>query len=130
MKSCYCDNEPASIYDVKRPIARKAYRCHECAGTIDRGDRYERVYGLWDDQWEHYRTCSGCLMIRDHLALVRPCFCWAHGSLASDIEAEMSDGWEMRDGRYIDTWPPGGRFRALALMAQARLEWVRYGEQR
>lgn len=67
-------------------------------------------------------TDKRCLLVRDYLTQVRPCFCWAHGRLAYDIEREISDGWEMRDGRVVDTWPPGDRFRALALVVQARRE--------
>lgn len=119
---CYCDGERPSVYHATRPIARKAHRCHECGATIHPGERYERAAGLWDGRWDHYRTCAGCLLIRDHLAQVRPCFCWSHGGLAEEIPAEISDGWDLREGRYIDTWPPGGRFRALALVVQAKRE--------
>lgn len=122
MTACFCDYDPAAVYRVSRPIARKVYRCHECRGVIAAGDRYERAVGLWEGEWRSYFTCSGCLLIRDHLDAVRPCFCWSHGGLDETLANELGGGWEMRDGVYVDTWPPGGRFRVLALMAQVRRE--------
>jgi hypothetical protein len=118
MTTCHCDYEPARIYRASRPIARKPHRCDECGGQISPGERFESVGALWHDGLSDYRdrhyTCSGCLMIRDHLVATRECYCWSHGGLWEDLPYEFDD---LR-------WKPGERFRALAIVAQAKRERV------
>jgi hypothetical protein len=51
-------------------------------------------------------------MVRDYLEATRECFCWSHGGLWEELPYEIEDG----------DWKPGERFRALALVAQAKRE--------
>ena len=53
-------------YQVAMRRARKEYSCAECKGTINPGEKYEYVRGLWSGKYDTYRTCTGCLEIRDH----------------------------------------------------------------
>jgi len=65
---CSCvtssDYDVASIYDCKIVKARKTYTCCECGEEIKKGAKYEHVSGLWDGNWEHYKTCLLCVRIR------------------------------------------------------------------
>ena len=60
-----CDH-PA-IYEETTRKAAKAHRCCECRRTIEKGDAYHEVRGLWDGQWGTYRTCARCERVRNAL---------------------------------------------------------------
>lgn len=49
------------VADEVRGPARKTYECSSCEGTIERGDRYQRI--LWKFEGELLapeRYCEGC----------------------------------------------------------------------
>lgn len=60
---CY-DAEPLLLEKETYPKARKQYTCCECGSTIDIGEEYQRVTGLFDGSWETWRTCIVCSRIR------------------------------------------------------------------
>jgi len=67
----YCDcsidvDYPASVYTEKVIKARKEHVCGECRETIKKGEKYERVKGLWDGYWGTFNTCVPCMRIRNH----------------------------------------------------------------
>jgi len=82
--SCDCscsDYDAPAVYQSRMVLARKPHGCCECNRTIEPGERYEVVRGLWDGQWSGYTTCLGCVRIRQH-------FCssgWLHGDLAEQV---------------------------------------------
>jgi hypothetical protein len=63
---CSCDHDgvPASVFRRKVIVARKQHKCCECGATIQPGEKYEKVDGLWEDMWEHHTTCAICDRIR------------------------------------------------------------------
>jgi len=81
---CSCDSydyEPASVVTVTWRKARKPHECCECGQTIDPGQRYEHVRGLWEDLWDTYETCEACVRIRKD-------YCpraWVYGELRQTI---------------------------------------------
>lgn len=83
--SCDCsvdDYEAAKVCTVRMVRARKQHACGECRRTIETGEQYEVVKGLWGDRWETHKTCLGCTRIRQH-------FCsggWFYGALPELIE--------------------------------------------
>jgi hypothetical protein len=56
--------EAPTIYTETNPTARKRHICCECGSTIEPGERYERVDGLWSGQWESFKTCEFCAKVR------------------------------------------------------------------
>ena len=107
MIECYCDYEPAAVYHVSRPMAHKAHRCSECGRTIYSGERYERVFGVWDGRPDTFKTCVYCLGLRDLAESRLRCLCWAHGNMVEDVmetirnaEGEIS-GLAMAAGRWM-----------------------------
>ena len=58
--SCYCDYDPADVWDERRHRARKAHKCYECNETIDPGDDYIRISYLSEGQWGHHKMCEYC----------------------------------------------------------------------
>lgn len=61
---CSCDCEGPILYNKKYHVAIKPHTCCECGSTIDPGERYERVDGLWDFGFATYKTCAFCQSIR------------------------------------------------------------------
>jgi len=102
---CYCDYTPASVYWPSRPIARKPHRCEECGREIRRGERYERVRGIWDGHPDTFCTCVYCLAIRDLIEARAKCWCWEHGNMIEQAMDWLRDddtpGIHMAAGRLI-----------------------------
>ncbi len=47
--------------------ARKQHRCSECRGIIQPGEKYERVFLVYDGYADTYKTCLHCKSARDWL---------------------------------------------------------------
>lgn len=59
------DTITPDIYTETHPTAAKPHRCCECYRTIPKGEKYQRVKGLWDGEWATYCTCEKCEQQRD-----------------------------------------------------------------
>jgi len=92
--SCYCDYEPAQFYWARTPKARKQYRCYDCGGTIDPGERYERVTGKWDYGIDVFVTCARCVNLRVWVRNNVPCFCYMHGGLDETAREAIDDAYD------------------------------------
>lgn len=70
MEDCSCSIDPAG-YDGPEFIttrvvrARKAHVCIECDETIQPGEPYEVVRGVWEGEWSRFKTCLVCVRIRE-----------------------------------------------------------------
>lgn len=94
MIDCYCDYDPADVYRAKLVRGRKPYRCEECGHRITVGEKHEYVFGVWDGEPRHFRTCSHCLGIRQFVKNNIPCFCWAHGNLIDDARGAIEYAYD------------------------------------
>ena len=56
----YGDYEEPSIYSATTQRARKEYCCDECRQTINHGDTYVRIFGVWDGDARTYFHCERC----------------------------------------------------------------------
>ena len=65
---------------IRIVCARIRHTCCECYETIEPGEHYERVDGLWDGAWDTYYTCLPCRGVREDL-----CPCGAYGDLREDL---------------------------------------------
>ena len=99
MNDCDCSTDLSdmecspSLFDEKIVKGRKEYKCCECSDVILKGDKHERVKGLWDGDFNTYRTCLFCLKIRKF-------FCsrgWVYGMLVEDIKEIL--GFDYRESR-------------------------------
>jgi len=52
------------LYRESMPKARKQHVCCECGATIDPGEIYQRVEGMWEGDFATYKTCEFCANVR------------------------------------------------------------------
>ncbi len=74
---CYCDfGGPEAIWESK-PKARKDHICCECLSTIPKGDRYHLVKGVWEGNFDTYKTCEICEQVKNRaMAATSDCICY------------------------------------------------------
>ncbi len=91
---CNCSNFSAewSLFSSTKNVkARKEHQCCECLDTIKKGERYQRIKGCWDGNWDVFETCLFCAMLRKK-------YCpdgYVFESLADDIESCL--GFDYRE---------------------------------
>ena len=81
---CFCDYDPATVYESTDHIARKKHKCDECNEPIWPGEPYERVFAIWEGDAQTCKTCIRCLALREFVEATVPCFCWAHHNMIED----------------------------------------------
>lgn len=110
---CFCDYEPAIIYNRATRKARKPHRCDECGGNIAVGQYHEVVDAMWDRSigFETARTCSLCLDLRKFVTASVPCFCWAHGNMLEDARDTVQDAYERAGDEVCGLFMGYGRRR-------------------
>lgn len=86
------DSGANDFYHTQYPTARKPHRCCECRGTIQPGERYERVSGKSDGDVWTVKSCGRCAEIRDAFV----CGAWVFGELWEHIEEYMFPVWKER----------------------------------
>lgn len=85
---CYCDDyESPTVYSKVEHAARKVHSCSECRRPIHKGEKYERVFGVWGGDVSVFKTCARCQDLSGYVKAHVPCFCMAHGEL---IEAAIT----------------------------------------
>lgn len=60
------DAESPSAYSYTFRKARKDHRCHECRGTIKKGEKYHYHSGIWDGPCS-YKICVDCESLRNDM---------------------------------------------------------------
>lgn len=93
MSGCACvytsyDGDTSDVTTTTKRVARKPHTCCECRQTIQRGQTYEHTSGLWDGDWQTYKTCLPCVEIRHALM----CEGWNYQNLWEDIREHWHQG--------------------------------------
>ena len=106
MNNCCCidsydDGPEFSTQQLQR--ARKPHQCCECHKTILAGSLYERVSGVWDGQFQTYKTCARCANIRNDYFP----YGWYYTRLVEDFRDCF--GFDYRDGIPADFAPCKGK---------------------
>jgi len=73
--SSYVD-ETYDIYDETWRRAIKPHVCDACDRTVAKGERYARVFWLFDGRKEAIVRCVGCQTIHEHLRTLQPGEMW------------------------------------------------------
>lgn len=105
--SCDCDGEAEFIsHQVRR--ARKQHKCYECGCSIEPGTKYEQIFGKWNGDVSHFKTCHLCLEVRTWASISVPCFCWTFGDVLDNVRTlvdearhDMPPGWMFEWGRRM-----------------------------
>lgn len=106
---CLCDGPGPDVYDAVIRKAAKPHRCCECGETIETGQHYESVSGLWDGQWSNYKTCPKCAQLQHLLSTETDC-CIGHGGLQSEVSVYDYPGLIRR---HVTAIPGEGRTFSL-----------------
>jgi hypothetical protein len=92
---CYCEpmepDEPSDVWTVTWHKARKEHKCHECGEFIKKGNRYERIFSVFDGSAVAYKTCEFCANEYQRLLSKHPDLSWVKGELACVLV------WDMRN---------------------------------
>lgn len=59
------DGEFFTFYGITWHHTRLQRKCCECGLQIERGERYQRLSGYCDGEWNNYSTCETCAKVRD-----------------------------------------------------------------
>lgn len=110
---CYCDYERPSVYSERVHVARLRHACSECGGWIKPGERYTRIWGVWDGEVATLRRCPDCQAVLDWMNAHQPCFCWGHTTLLSEAREAM---WWLNDTEHV----PGMRIEMGRLLVRCR----------
>jgi hypothetical protein len=82
MSNCDCwIYESPSVYRDEMRKAKKPYECCDCRATINPGDRYLYVFGVWDNHASTHRMCVLCEDMRQQCEFA----CAPFGELANDV---------------------------------------------
>ena len=125
--SCTCEIEidhdgGPTFYSGSDPVARKPHKCCECRRTIQPGERYERVSGLWDGDFEEFKTCYDCVSMRSAL------FCtYCFGSLWSDLADDLAEHDGQINFSCLPGMTPAARARVIEMVEQAWSDHCRDG---
>jgi hypothetical protein len=74
--SCSDDGEFGTLLEDSFRVARKEHKCCECNRDIKIGEEYEYIHGLWDGEFNTFKTCLGCQRLRDDI-----CSSYLYGEL-------------------------------------------------
>jgi len=73
------------MYHEQIVKARKPHQCYECNCEIKQGEKYERVTGKWEGEFNVYEFCLICSEISNCLSCDGRCF----GNLWEDIRDNL-----------------------------------------
>jgi len=90
---CSCDYDPPTLYRADIVRARKRYKCCECDGVIEIGERYEYVFGLWEGYTSTHKTCERCRDLRTWVKNNVPCLCIMHGNQDEENENAIDEAY-------------------------------------
>jgi hypothetical protein len=89
MTDCYCDYERPTVYSQTKPVARVQHKCSECRGHIKPGEKYTKIWGVWDGDQATYKRCPDCEALLDYVEAHVPCFCWYNDFLLENAIDEI-----------------------------------------
>lgn len=94
MSACCMDYDAPAVYNETWQTARKQHECYECGGTIQPGDEYQNIRGLWEGEWFGAATCEKCADLRLSLSVE---WCTELGNLRNNYREYL---WETGKARY------------------------------
>jgi predicted RNA-binding Zn-ribbon protein involved in translation (DUF1610 family) len=84
-------DETYTLYEERFPRARKPHTCMACGERIAGGQRYARVFVLFQGDAETVKRCLRCQQIHEHLREMSPGDTWPAERL--DCGEDYEDHW-------------------------------------
>lgn len=120
---CNCDLEQPSVYNEFFRRANKAHTCCECKSTIQKGEGYVLIQGLWEDEWKSYKYCSSCNKLIEKAFELLDDDCFPVGEFYIYlIEADILVGERNEDGVMV--WDSSVDWLRVVTSSPLKLELV------
>lgn len=96
---CRIDDYPGTEFCAKSsPIAQKPHQCCECLAKIEPGEKYFRVFGVWDGYPDAFKTCQHCEEGPVAL-LLQTCGGFLYGQVFEELLEHYHEGGDWKAGR-------------------------------
>jgi hypothetical protein len=76
--------------NVSEPTARKEHTCSQCGDTIQPGQTYKKIRGLWEGEWTTHKWCMRCECLSGN-----QCITPEEGARIANEAARDPDRWPM-----------------------------------
>lgn len=98
---CSIDYDPPSLYVRTTRKARKQHKCSECRRSIEPGETYQHVAGVWDGGMSTYKTCQHCVAGQN--LLIDKCGGFLHEGIEEDLVEHLhpSIKWSTQAARVV-----------------------------
>lgn len=97
------DGEMPEFCHDSTPRAKKEYKCCECGRTISIGEKYGKARGVWNGEFQTFKTCEHCLIARDWIQ--DECGSFIYGMLAEDLREHKQNSYadeaDLKLRRYV-----------------------------
>jgi len=100
---CYCEpsdtDDYSEVWNVTWHTARKPHKCCECLEEIKPGQKYEKIFSVFDGGIQTYKTCEFCAKEYEAFRERNPDITWMKGE--QDLSCRLV--WEMRNNDITKT---------------------------
>jgi len=97
---CHYDGPMPSFYEQTRRKCRKPAMCCECGQTINKGDVYVYVVGVWEGDFDTFKTCELCWDLRKRCDFQ----CVVLGGIAEDVSQRLDTDIEIEAFKKRRGW--------------------------
>lgn len=67
-------NTPELFNETLIKKCAKEHKCSGCHDTIEKGESYKRIEGLWDGDFSTFKFCEGCIKVMEELESAGCCY--------------------------------------------------------
>ena len=96
---CSYDYDHPSVYNCEEVTARKQHTCSECGRHIEPKERYQKVFGVWCNDPNTFKTCAHCLVGQKWL--MAACGGFLHGDLEDEIYEHADSATVKQEAVYL-----------------------------
>lgn len=98
---CMTDYDPPTLYQSSMRKAKKQHKCGECYRTIEPGEQYQYVLGVWNGARGDHKTCQHCVVAQ--ILLFDKCHGFIHQGVKEDLHEHLYEPieWKYTAARLI-----------------------------
>lgn len=111
--------DPPVRFTSETRRARKQHTCCECGATIEKGEEYQNISGIWDRKYDHFKRCMPC---EDLDASLSEVMCTYYGDLMNEYMTylEYEGLLEYDEDNDVYLYPDNHMTRAQGLPTRKR----------